>query len=221
MLRFPCLVMDHDDTVVQSERTIGYPYFCQILSVLRPGETISFRDYVTDCHNLGFADMCRTRWHFTEQEMDDEYKGWMTYVMEHAPAPFPGIRELLQHQRAEGGRICVVSHSSVVNITRDYELHFGLQPDAVYGWDYPEELRKPNTFPLEDIMKRFGYTSQDLLVVDDMKLAWRMAKPLDVKVAFAAWGKLDFPELTQEMRTLCDFSFDDPKNLENFLFFQP
>lgn len=221
MLRFPCLVMDHDDTVVQSERTIGYPYFCQILSVLRPGETISFRDYVTDCHNLGFADMCRTRWHFTEQEMDDEYKGWMTYVMEHAPAPFPGIRELLQHQRAEGGRICVVSHSSVVNITRDYELHFGLQPDAVYGWDYPEELRKPSTFPLKDIMKQFGYTSQDLLVVDDMKLAWRMAKPLDVKVAFAAWGKLDFPELTQEMRTLCDFSFDDPKNLENFLFFQP
>lgn len=220
MLRFPCLVMDHDDTVVQSERTIGYPYFCQILSILRPGETISFRDYVTDCHNLGFADMCRTRWHFTEQEMDAEYTGWMAYVMEHAPAPFPGIRELLQHQRAEGGRICVVSHSSVVNITRDYELHFGLQPDAVYGWDYPEELRKPNTFPLEDIMKRFGYASQDLLVVDDMKLAWRMAKPLGVKVAFAAWGKLDFPELTQEMRTICDFSFDDPKNLENFLFSQ-
>ena len=220
MLRFPCLVMDHDDTVVQSERTIGYPFFCQILSILRPGETISFRDYVTDCHNLGFADMCRTRWHFTEPEMDAEYTGWMAYVMEHAPAPFPGVRELLQHQRAEGGRICVVSHSSVVNITRDYELHFGLQPDAVYGWDYPEELRKPNTFPLEDIMKRFGYASQELLVVDDMKLAWRMAKPLGVKVAFAAWGKLDFPELTQEMRTICDFSFDDPKNLENFLFSQ-
>ena len=25
MLKYPCLVLDHDDTVVQSEKTIGYP----------------------------------------------------------------------------------------------------------------------------------------------------------------------------------------------------
>ena len=27
MLKYPCLVLDHDDTVVQTERYIGFPYF--------------------------------------------------------------------------------------------------------------------------------------------------------------------------------------------------
>lgn len=41
MLKYPCLVLDHDDTVVQSERTIGYPFFCYILDQYRPGQTVS------------------------------------------------------------------------------------------------------------------------------------------------------------------------------------
>ena len=112
----------------------------------------------------------------------------------------------------------MVSHSSVENITRDYAVHVGLQPDAIYGWDYPEELRKPNPFPLEDIMARYDLTPGELLVVDDMKLAWDMAHPLGVPVAFAGWGRLDFPELSREMRNLCDFSFDKVKDLGDFLF---
>ena len=55
MLKYKCLVLDHDDTVVQTEKTIGYPYFCYILDQFRPGETISFANYVLDCHNYGFA----------------------------------------------------------------------------------------------------------------------------------------------------------------------
>ena len=31
MLRYPCLVLDHDDTVVQSEATVNYPFFVYIL----------------------------------------------------------------------------------------------------------------------------------------------------------------------------------------------
>ena len=73
MLKYPCLVLDHDDTVVQTEKTIGYPYFCCILDQFRPGQTISFQEYVHDCHNIGFAEMCRSRWQFTEQEQKDEY----------------------------------------------------------------------------------------------------------------------------------------------------
>lgn len=218
MLKYPCLVLDHDDTVVQSEKTIGYPYFCYILDQFRPGEKISLEDYVLDCHNLGFAEMCRQRWQFTPQELVDEYRGWMNYVKTHIPDAIPGIGRVIRRQKEEGGLVCVVSHSSVENITRDYEVHFGIQPDAIYGWDYPEEQRKPNPFPLEDIMRKYGLTPEQLLVVDDMKLAWRMANPLGVKIAFAAWGKLDFPELSQEMRSLCDFTFESASDLERFLF---
>ena len=218
MTKYRCLVLDHDDTVVQTEKTIGYPYFCYILDQFRPGEKISLQDYVRDCHELGFAEMCRRRWNFTEQEQIDEYRGWMDYVITHIPDIFPGIERIVHRQKEEGGLVCVVSHSSVQNITRDYAVHIGIQPDAIYGWDYPEELRKPNPFPLQDIMSRYGLEPKDILVVDDMKLAWKMADPLGVKVAFAAWGKQDFPELLQEMKELCAWSFDDPAELERFLF---
>ena len=218
MLRYKCLVLDHDDTVVQTEKTIGYPYFCKILNEFRPGQTISFPDYVHDCHNYGFAEMCRRRWQFTEEEQKQEYAGWMDYVITHIPEIFPGIDRIIRRQKAEGGLVCVVSHSSVQNISRDYAVHAGLQPDAIYGWDYPEHLRKPNPFPLQDIMAKYNLKPQEILVVDDMKLAWRMAHPLGVPIAFAAWGKLEFPELSQEMRLICDFSFDSPAELEKFLF---
>lgn len=220
MLRFPCLVLDHDDTVVQSEKTIGYPFFCQILSQYRPGETVSFQDYVRDCHNYGFADMCRKRWKFTEQELLDEYRGWMDYVRTHIPAPFPGIDRIIHRQKVEGGIICVVSHSAIENITRDYNVHFGIQPDAIYGWDLPEHQRKPNPYPLLDIMGRYHLSPKDILVVDDMKLAWKMAHPLEVPIAFATWGKADFPELAKEMQNLCDHSFDSTDALYRFLYDQ-
>lgn len=218
MLKYPCLVLDHDDTVVQTEKTIGYPYFCYILNQFRPGETISFTDYVHDCHNYGFAEMCRRRWQFTEEEQKAEYAGWMDYVLTHIPEVFPGIADVIRHQKEAGGLVCVVSHSSVQNITRDYRYHFGIHPDAIYGWDYPEHLRKPNFFPLEDIMHRFSLTPQDILVVDDMKLAWMMTHPLGVDIAFAGWGKLEFPELSEEMRSICNYSFNSAQELAKFLF---
>lgn len=217
-MKYKCLVLDHDDTVVQTEKTIGYPYFCYILDQFRPGQTISFQDYVHDCHNYGFGPMCRRNWNFTEEELKLEYLGWMDYVLEHIPEVFPGIDQVIRRQKEEGGLICVVSHSSVKNITRDYQHHFGILPDAIYGWDYPEHQRKPNPFPLQNIMETYGLSPADLLVVDDMKLAWQMAQPLGVDVAFAVWGKQEFPELAEEMRQLCRYSFDTAAQLEAFLF---
>ncbi len=218
MLKYPCLVLDHDDTVVQSEKTIGYPYFCYILDRFRPGAKVTLAEFAQGCYSLGFAEMCRRRWQFSEQELVEEYLGWKAYVRTHVPDAYQGIANVIRRQKEAGGLVCVVSHSSVENITRDYAVHVGLQPDAIYGWDYPEELRKPNPFPLEDIMARYALSPSELLVVDDMKLAWDMAHPLKVPVAFAGWGRLDFPELSQEMRNLCDYAFETVEELESFLF---
>jgi len=218
MLKYPCLVLDHDDTVVQSEATVNYPFFVYILDQFRPGTRITLPEYVHGCCHLGFAEMCRQWYGFTEQELVEEYKGWQTYIKDHIPAPFPGIVEIIRRQREAGGRICVVSHSSDVNILRDYRTHFDMEPDAIYSWDLPEHLRKPSTYPLEDIMARYGYTRDQLLVVDDMKPAYEMASRAGVSIAFAAWGRTDYPEIIREMTGLCDFSFSTPKALEDFLF---
>lgn len=218
MLKYPCLILDHDDTVVQSETTINYPYFCYILDHFRPGRTITLEEYTLGCFHQGFANMCREKFQFTEQELVEEYLGWKSYIRNHIPASFPGIEKIIRKQKEEGGLLCVVSHSSEENITRDYKAHFGILPDAIYGWDYPEEKRKPSTFPLEDIMARYGLTSKDMLVVDDLKPAWEMCSKAGVPIAFAGWGKLDVPQIVEEMESLCDFSFRSTEELYSFLF---
>ena len=218
MLKIKCLVLDHDDTVVQTEKTIGYPYFRDFIERVRPGKTLSYAEYVHDCNDQIFADMCREKWNFTEEELLEEYTGWKAYALANVPPLFPGIDTVIRRQKAEDGLVVVSSLSSRDNITRDYLTHLGFLPDAIYDYDLPHEQRKPSPFALEDIMARFGLKPEEILVVDDMKLAWRMAKPLGVPVAFAAWGKLEFPELSAEMRRICDFTFDSPEELEKFLF---
>lgn len=218
MLKYPCLVLDHDDTMVQSEATINYPFFCYILSQYRHGETISLEEYTRWCFSVGFAGLCREKYHFSDQELAEEFQAWLGYVRTHIPAPFPGVEKLIRRQKEAGGLVCVVSHSSRENITRDYLAHFGTEPDAIYGWDFPEHQRKPSIFPLENIMERYHLTPQQLLVVDDMRPGCVMAREAGVPFAFAAWGRKGFPDICEEMRGISNFSFDTPEDLENFLF---
>ena len=67
-------------------------------------------------------------------------------------------------------------------------------------------------------MRRYDLQPEEILVVDDMKLACQMAHPVNVPVAFAGWGKADFPEIAREMRQLCKYSFDATEELYRFLF---
>ena len=151
-------------------------------------------------------------------ELEVEALFWRDYVKGHIPVVYPGIKEIMERHKAQGGIICVVSHSYEDNILRDYK-HNGLpMPDAVYGWGRPAHERKPHPFPLVDIMERFNLTPNELLVVDDMKLSWEMAMPLGVKAAYAGWSGMGIAEIDQEMISLCDYSFDTTAKFEDFLF---
>ena len=83
MLKYKCLVLDHDDTVVQSEATVNYPCFCRYLETYRPGESISLADYVGDCNKMAFVDMCKTRFAMTDAELEIEYGFWKDYAKTH------------------------------------------------------------------------------------------------------------------------------------------
>ena len=67
-------------------------------------------------------------------------------------------------------------------------------------------------------MARFGLKPEEILVVDDMKLGWTMANAVGVDIAYAAWSKAEFPDLTTEMRGLCRYSFDNVDKFAHFLF---
>ena len=218
MLKYKCLVLDHDDTVVQTERHIGFPYFKEYIEKIRPGQTVHFEEYVRDCSGGVFADMCKAKWNMTDEECAAEYQGWCAYYSSHTHPIFPGIDRIIRRQKEEGGLVCVVSLSPARDILRDYKEHFGITPDDLYDHDMPRHMRKPNPYPLEQIMEKFNLKPEEILVVDDLKLAWLMAHPLGVPVAYAAWSKIDFPDLAEEMRKLCDYSFDSTESLEKFLF---
>ena len=218
MLKYKCLVLDHDDTVVQSMKTLSYPFWCLELEQFRPGVTMSLEDYILECHRVGFADMCRERFHFTEEELKTEHKQWMEYILQNTPDPYPGIDRIIRRQKKEGGLICVVSHSHADNILRDYRTHFAAEPDAIYGWELAPHQRKPNPWPLKNIMERFHLTAEEILVVDDMKLACQMAAPLGVRVAYAGWSGMGVESLSAEMEKICDYSFGTTQDFEEFLF---
>ena len=218
MLKFPCLVLDHDDTVVQTMKTLSYPFFCLELKQFRPGASMTLSEYITECYRWGFADMCRECFGFTDEELKVEHKQWMDYIMQNIPDVFPGIERIIRRQKAEGGILCVVSHSNSDNIIRDYQVHFSMQPDAIYGWDMEPHQRKPHCWPLQDIMQKFHLHPQEILVVDDAQLACQMADPLGIKVAFAGWDDMGVPQLRQEMEQQCAYTFNTTAELEKFLF---
>lgn len=218
MLKYPCLVLDHDDTVVQSETTVNYPYFMEFLGEYRPGMTITQQEYISGCFDPGYIEMCRRRFQFTDDELLIEYKGWKEYIACHIPDPYPGIGRIIRRQKEAGGIVCVVSQSAQGNILRDYRTHFDMEPDEIFGWDLEPEHRKPSTWALEQIMKKYGLSPAQLLVVDDMKPAVEMARKAGAPIAFAGWGRNDFPNICREMEKLCDLAFYSTEYFEMFLF---
>ena len=185
-MKYKCLVFDHDDTVVNSTATIHHPCFQEYLNSRYPGRTCSLEDYFKKNFAPGFVEMCREEYGMDDAALQDELEYWRAYVEKHIPLAYPGIRGIMERQKEEGGLICVVSHSLEHNIRRDYKANSLPEPDAVYGWDYPPEQRKPAPFPLEDIMERFGLSAGDLLMIDDLKPGYDMA--LSCGVDFAAVG---------------------------------
>lgn len=217
-MRYKCLVLDHDDTVVASEATVNYPCMLEVLDRFRPGEYVTPEEFTRWCFGRDFPDFLREKYRFTDQELKEEHQMWRDYAAARIPPAYPGIRELILEQKNQGGLVCVVSHSSRYNILRDYQTHFGLEPDLVFSCDDPPEQRKPFPYPLEKIMEACALEPKDLLMVDDLKAGYDMTKAVGVDFAFAGWGRQNVPEILGFMRKYCDYSFINTEELYQFQF---
>ena len=70
-MRYKCLVLDHDDTVVDSTASIHYPAFLEALKILRPGvQQITLEEYFKENFDPGFIEMCQRRYQLTDAELD-------------------------------------------------------------------------------------------------------------------------------------------------------
>lgn len=219
MARYRCLVLDHDDTVVRSAEAVNYPAFVENIMQIHPDRLISLAEFNRQCFEQSYTGMCRNALHLTEDEINEGFEFWKVYVRTHIPPAYDGIDSILRRFRAEGGLICVSSHSSVENITRDYDRNFGFQPDAMYAWELGEDLRKPDPYALNDIMLRYSLRPEELLMVDDMKNGYDMARACGVPFACAGWSHSD-PVIIDFMRKNSDFYFQSVSAFEDFLFGQ-
>ena len=145
-MRFRCLVMDHDDTTVNSTATIHFPSFLAYLKLVRPEASYTLEDYFRKNFDPGIMALFTGELGFSEQELEGEFRSW----------------------------------------------------------------------PLEQIMERFGLEPQELLVVDDLKPGYDMARAAGVPFAAAGWAN-DIPEIEQFMRKNCDFYCKTVADLDRLL----
>lgn len=218
-MRYKCLVLDHDDTVVDSTATIHYPSFYEYLKKYRPGteKNYTLESFFEKNFDPGVTALFLDELKLTDREFELEQDFWADFVENHIPTAYPGIKEILERHVAEGGIIAVTSHSYVRFIERDYKYNGLPMPSVIYGWDMEPETRKPSPFALFDIMKRYSLSPSDMLVVDDLKPGYDMARAAGVAFAAAGWA-YDVPKIESFMRKNCDFYFKTVDGLYRFLF---
>lgn len=216
-MKYPCLVLDHDDTVVNSTATVHYPCFCEYIEQFFPqAKHYSLEEYLLKNFDPGVYDFFHGEIGMTEEDMRHEQAYWHEYVQHHVPRAFDGMREILREYVRRGGTICVVSHSFAANILRDYRENELPAPALVYGWEQPKEKRKPQPDALFDIMETLHFRPEELLVLDDLKPGYDMAKAAGVRFAAALWSN-DIPAIQDFMMKNCDLSFQTVAAFGEFL----
>ena len=216
-MRYPCLVLDHDDTVVNSTATVHYPCFVEYTARYFPEYHCTLDEYFLKNFDPGVVPFFRDEVGMSDEQMKHEQDYWLSYVQDHVPQAYDGIREILERYRAEGGIICVVSHSHADNILRDYRENRLPEPELIYGWERPPHERKPHPFPLRDIMRRLDLAPSQILMLDDLKPGYDMARACGVDFAGAGWSN-DIKQIERFMRKNCHRYLKTVKELEEFLF---
>lgn len=215
-MKYRCLVLDHDDTVVKSTPDIHYPSFAEALKVLRPDtKPLSLEEFVSYCFQPGFGELCRDILKFSDEEMEYQYRVWKSGT-EKVPDFYPGFPELIVDFKRTGGIITVVSHSEKEIIARDYKLKCGIEPDLIFGWEQEEHRRKPSPYPLQEIMKRLGLKNEELLMVDDLKPGLDMARSCSIDFAAAGWSHI-VPEIGEYMKQNSDYYLTSVEELRKLV----
>ena len=217
--KYKCLVLDHDDTVVDSSASIHYPSFVEYLKIARPhlADKYTLEEYFEKNFEPGILELFTEEIGLSDEELKDEELFWREYVKNHIPNVYPGMAEIIADFKAGGGIIAVDSHSVTENIVRDYKANGLVDPDIIYGWDIPKEMRKPAPGTLFDLMKKYNLKPEDILVVDDLKPGYDMAKAAGVDIAAAGWahnvkGIVDF------MSANCEYYCKSVEELRQILF---
>lgn len=217
-MRYKCLFLDYDDTVVNSSKAIHHTSFVEAMHLLRPGaKEITFEEFMLYCAEPGFVAFRDEIIGMDEEEQKEQQRIWKDYTERIIPPFFEGMGKVLTRFHEAGGIIVAVSHSEERSIRRTYETALGFAPDLIFGWDYPVELRKPSTYPVEQSLQKFGLSPEDCLVVDDLLPGREMARKAGIDFCYAGWSGA--PEaLRAKLIPISNYTFDTVEAFERWLF---
>ncbi len=217
-MKYKCLVLDHDDTVVDSTATIHYPSFIEYLKDYRPElkDNYTLHAFFLKNFDPGIVSLLRDEVGLNDEEMQHEEDYWLDFVETRIPAAYDGMAEIISSFRTSGGIIAVVSHSMTKYIDRDYKANGLPAPDIIYGWDIPKEHRKPNPWCINDLCAVYGLAPHEILVVDDLKPGYDMARGGGAHFAAAGWA-YDVAEIEEFMRRNCDYYLKSVADLRALL----
>ena len=218
-MKYKCLVLDHDDTVVDSTATIHFPCFIEYLGKYRPHlkDNYDVDSYFRKNFDPGILSLLRDEVGLSDEELAHEGEYWREYVSDHIPRAYEGIGKIIDEYLTRGGTIAVVSHSYREYIERDYRENGLKMPSLVYSWELPPEHRKPSPYAIFDIMERLSLSAHDILVVDDLKPGYDMARAAGCDFAAAGWA-YNIPQIEEFMRKNCDFYLPTTEALYELLF---
>ncbi len=203
-MKYKCLILDHDDTAVDSTAGIHYPAHIETMRVLRPlDEIVTLDEWLLKNFHPGIMNFLKDELKFSDSEIDEEYRIWQDFAKTKYPDFYPGFLEIIREFKDNGGRVAVVSHSTVELIKRDYDrAGAGDIPEMIFGWHMDEDKRKPSTYPVDEILKEFNIKREEALIIDDLKPAVIMGQRAGVAVAAAGWGH-QIPEIVSYMQDNC------------------
>jgi len=220
-MNYRCLIIDHDDTTVDSTPSVHHKaHLEQMRRLGRQHQALTLQEWFKINYDPGLAYYLNTVLRLSKEEQELCYTIWREYTTTMIPPFFPGILKILQRFQKHGGIIVVVSHSEPDIIQSHYQKQEdvpGLMPDLTIGWTGDREKNKPSTWPIEKVLETYTLAPGDLLVVDDLKPGIIMARKAGVDSLGVGWSHA-IEEIKQDIRLLSTYYAETVKDLEKLLF---
>jgi len=218
--RYRCLILDHDDTAVDSTRRVHYPAHLRSMEVLRPElPPIDIETWFQKNCDPGIMQFLIDELGLTPEELAVENRIWREFTARGTPRFYDGFLEALAAYKAGGGHVAVVSHSESHIILGHYRAAsgaLGVAPDLVFGWELEPDKRKPNPYPVQETIRQLGLDRRDVLVVDDLKPGIVMARYAGVDAAAAGWAH-DISSIREFMNQTCVAYFATVAEFADFI----
>lgn len=220
-MKYRCLIIDHDDTTVDSTPSIHYlAHQEQMKRIGRESQISTLEEWFKVNFDPGFSIYIDSVLKLSDEEKKICYDIWREFTTVLTPPFFEGMLSLLDEFRRGGGIIAVVSHSEADIIRSHYEKQQeipGFLPDRIIGWTGDPEKQKPHTWPVDQIREQFNLAKEEILVIDDLRPGITMANKAGVDSVGVGWSH-NIQVIREGIIDQCTYFLYSIKDLRNLIF---